>query len=180
MSKLFVVASPSASGKTTLVDYVSKEHNLYKLKTCTTRPIRKGETGDEYYFLNKPCFEFKMANGEFIEQSEVYGNYYGVLRTEIEKTKNRNCIIILDVQGKEIVENEFDIISIFIKPPDKDVVLERLNSRNTNKEDVKARIEEFYTELEHLSLYKHVIEYGELKYMENQMECIIRDELMST
>jgi len=177
MGKLFVVSSPSASGKTTLVDKIVTEFNLEKLKTCTTRPIRKEEAGDEYYFLNKPCFEYKIEQDEFIEHSKVYKNYYGVYREEFEKFKEKDCIIILDVQGKEKVEKEFKIVSIFIKPPSKETVEKRLNSRNTSKEDVNARLKYFETELEEIEKFDHVIEYGELNFMLWQMRQVILGEL---
>jgi len=178
MGKLFVVSSPSASGKTTIVDNISKTFDLCKLKTCTSRPVRESEKGDEYYFLNRPCFEHKIKENEFIEYSKVYENYYGVLREEFSKLKENNCIIILDVQGKEIIERELHIISIFIKPPDKNVVLDRLHTRNTDSDDVTNRIAEFDKELSEIDKYNYAIEYGDLKNMIDQMKSIIEQELI--
>ena len=73
MKPLIIVSSVSASGKTTLVEHAIEKFDLYKLKTCTTREVRKEETGNEYYFIPKGIFNLMIHENQMIEHAEVYG-----------------------------------------------------------------------------------------------------------
>ena len=162
MKPLIIVSSVSASGKTTLVEQSIKEFDLYKLKTCTTRDIREEETGNEYHFLTEEEFLWKAINQDaFIEHANVYGKWYGLSKEEIENNRDRNCIIILDVQGAKTLKELYPhSTTIFIKPPSPDEMLRRLSSRNTNQTDVRNRHIDSAREISQMRLYDLVVENG--------------------
>ena len=177
--KLFVVSSIAASGKTTLVDYVTKKFNLYKLKTCTTRSIREEETGNEYYFVNDDKFCDAMERFEFIEFSNVYDKYYGLLKSEVENNKDKNCIVILDVKGtKKILKLYPEAVTVFILPPPYDEVKKRLLARNTDTNDVNLRLNQMEMELFEAENYEYSVKYGNLDDMKAKISEIIEREII--
>lgn len=174
MNKLFIVSSVSGSGKTTLVDYLVNELNITKLKTCTTRAVRPEETGDEYYFMDVDTFDKNVKDGLFIEHSIVYGNKYGLLYSELDRSKVAPCIIILDVQGAEKATSFYpEAETIFIDPPDIDILMERLLKRNTGSNDCEARIAMLHQELDCRNNYKYIIKNGSLDYMKEQIYSLV-------
>ena len=174
MSKLFLVSSVSASGKTTLVNSVIQNYNLYRIKTCTTRPKRPEEIGDEYYFITQEEFNQRIVEESFIEHAYVYGNSYGIEKSEFENNKHKNCIVITDIQGKNnLVAIYPQIFTIFIMPPSESVVLERLQSRNTNEKDVHTRMQHFHEEMSHADEFHFKIPNGDLEMMTNFMNSIV-------
>jgi len=177
--KLFVVSSIAASGKTTLVNYVSTQFNLYKLKTCTTRSVREEETGNEYYFVNENEFYNMIEYEQFIEYSKVYDKYYGLLRCEVENNEDKNCIVILDVQGTEKILKLYpEAVTIFILPPPYDEVKKRLLARNTNTNDVHLRLKQMEMELCEAENYEYSIKYGNLDDMKAKISEIIEREII--
>jgi guanylate kinase len=170
----FVIASVSASGKTTLVNRAIDDYNLTRLLTCTTREIRPEETGDEYHFLTKENFLSKVNDNQFVEYSKVYENYYGLTKEEVDSNSNSHTIIILDVQGTEKFKSIYpDTVTIFIDPPPRKELLRRLNSRNTNDADVSNRIKMVDLELEHREKFDHIVKYDKLENMIQQLNDII-------
>lgn len=179
MSKIFIVSSVSASGKTTLVNHINFNYDLYKLKTCTTRNKRKEEYGHEYYFMGMDDFIDNIDNDEFVEHSLVYGKYYGLLKKEVEKNKNKNSIVILDVQGMQKFKKLYpQAITIFINPPPREILTQRLSERQTGMVDLGTRLSQIDEELNHIDLYDHRIEYGDLDYMKAQISKIIGDNIL--
>jgi len=177
--KLFVVSSIAASGKTTLVDYVTEKFDLYKLKTCTTRPVREEEKGDEYYFVSKTRFNVMAHLNYFIENSTVYDNYYGLLASEVDDNKDKNRIVILDVQGTEKILKLYpEAVTIFIMPPPYGEVRERLLARNTDANDVEARLKEMTMEVLESENYEYHIKYGNLDDMKAEISKIIEREII--
>lgn len=177
--KLFVVSSIAASGKTTLVDYVSTQFNLYKLKTCTTRSIREEETGNEYYFVNENEFCKMVEYEQFIEYSNVYDKYYGLLKSEVENNEDKNCIVILDVQGTEKILKLYpEAVTIFILPPPYEEVKKRLLARNTDTNDVNLRLNQMEMELCESENYEYSVKYGNLDDMKAKISEIIEREII--
>jgi len=177
--KLFVVSSIAASGKTTLVDYALEKFDLYKLKTCTTRSIREEEIGNEYYFMLGIDFAYKIQENKFIEYSEVYNNYYGLLKSEVDNNKDKNCIVILDIQGTQKILNLYpEAVTIFIMPPPYEEVRKRLLARNTNANDVETRLKEMTMEVLESENYEYHIKYGNLDDMKAEMSKVIEREII--
>ena len=176
MGQLIIVSSVSGAGKTTLVDNATILYNLYKLKTCTTRPVRPCERGDEYYFYSQEEFQDNIDSNEFFEYAEVYGNNYGLLTAEIEKFEEQNCIVILDVQGAETARNRYpDAVTIFIEPPSTQELKLRIMQRNTGTEDVERRLDKIDKEMLEVDKFTHIIHYDSYRAMTKQFNKVIEE-----
>ena len=176
MPTKFIISSPSASGKTTLVNALLDAFpTMYRLKTCTTRPVRPEEKGDEYFFLSKQQADEKIKHDDFVEYSNVYGNIYGLDKMEVEKNASVNTVVILDVQGTEKAKKLYpNMKTIFIQPPPREILEARLRERNTNDVDVNARLAEIDTELSYMKKYDYVVQYGSLTQMKRSLYRFVR------
>lgn len=174
MPKIIVVTSISGSGKTTLVNWAEDKLGITRLRTCTTRPVRPEETGDEYYFMSKPEFEQHIEHDDFVEYSVVYDNYYGLLKSEVNQCNDKNCIVILDVQGMHKLKALYDnVATIFINPPSIIDTKFRLLSRNTSIDDVEKRLAEVRQELSHIEEFDYNIKAGSLEYMSSVFTALV-------
>lgn len=142
---LIVISGPSGSGKSTLVREVLKDSTL-PLEvsiSATTRKIRAGEIdGRDYYFWDKERFQEEAKNGAFLEWAEVYGNFYGTLKAEVEsrRLRGKGVILEIDVQGAGQIRQNGDITrSIFVLPPDWNACEARLRARGTETEATLAK-----------------------------------------
>lgn len=141
---IIAVASPSASGKTTLVTQAVSKFNLHHLVTTTTRKPRSGENETDYHFVSVDEFTRLKDAGEFIESNLVYGNHYGLTKTEVNTHSDTNCIVILDVGGVESIRNLFpDLVkTIFIMPVSVGELKKRLIERDSDPEEISRRLAE--------------------------------------
>ena len=137
--KLIIISAPSGCGKSTIIGEIIKNSdlNLEFSISATTREPRRGELdGVNYYFLSKEAFESAIKNDELVEYEEVYpGRYYGTLKSEIERICNdgKNVILDVDVKGGINVKKQYGdkALTIFILPPDIEILRHRLLSRGT-------------------------------------------------
>jgi guanylate kinase len=140
--KAIIFSAPSGSGKTTIVKHLLKNNpNMgFSISACTRdKRGRNEENGKDYYFL--PPDEFKKAidNNEFIEWEEVYeGNFYGTLKSEIQRIwdEGKHVIFDVDVKGGLNLKKYFGerALAIFVKVPSLEVLKSRLHDRNTDSE----------------------------------------------
>jgi guanylate kinase len=142
--RLFVIAAPSGAGKTSLVKaLLQRRPELHVSVSHTTRARRPTEEhGREYYFVPVPEFQALVAQGQFLEHAQVFDNYYGTGRRPVEEqlAKARNVILEIDWQGARLVRAAMpECSSIFILPPSRRVLEERLRNRNTDSDEVIAR-----------------------------------------
>jgi guanylate kinase len=142
--RLFVIAAPSGAGKTSLVKALLERHpELHVSISHTTRPRRPTELpGREYYFVTKDEFLELRAKGAFLESAQVFDNYYGTSREPVEKqlSEGRNVILEIDWQGARLVRAAMpECSSIFILPPSRAALEERLRNRKTDSPEVIAR-----------------------------------------
>ncbi|SMD33208.1 guanylate kinase [Reichenbachiella faecimaris] len=145
--KAIIFSAPSGSGKTTIVKHIlSQFPNIEFSISASTRDRRgRSETnGKDYHFLTPEEFKNKIDNNEFIEWEEVYeGNFYGTLKSEIERIweKGHHVIFDVDVKGGISLKEYFgnDAISIFVKVVDESVLAERLKDRGTEDEASLSR-----------------------------------------
>lgn len=132
---LFILSAPSGSGKSTLVSRLrSLVSGLEFSVSWTTRPLRGSEQdGREYHFTSREVFEQMIANDEFLEHADVFGNHYGTGRRSLTDAAQhgRDLLLDIDVQGAAQVRRKVpDAISIFILPPDPETLERRLRNRS--------------------------------------------------
>lgn len=145
--KLIIFSAPSGSGKTTIVRHLLNtlgDKLAFSISACTRQPRGHEVDGKDYYFLSPDAFRQKVQNGEFVEWEEVYkDNYYGTLRSEIERLwkSGRDVLFDVDVKGglklKEVFGNQ--ALAVFIKVPTEDEIYRRLNARGTESPEAMER-----------------------------------------
>jgi guanylate kinase len=141
---LYIVSAPSGAGKTSLVKALLKSDPSIRLSVSyTTRAPRPGETdGRDYHFVDRHQFEKMLAENEFLEHAEVYGNFYGTSKGSLGRdlSAGHNILLEIDWQGAEQVKRHFPrSASIFILPPSFNALRTRLMGRGQDSEEVIAR-----------------------------------------
>jgi guanylate kinase len=132
---LFIISAPSGSGKSTLVSKLrSRVDNLEFSISYTTRHPRGAEQqGCEYHFTDRTQFEEMIANHEFLEHAEVFGNYYGTAIQSLRdsEARGKDLLLDIDVQGAAQVRTKIPgAVGIFVMPPNKDALADRLRNRS--------------------------------------------------
>ena len=167
--KLFILSAPSGAGKTTLAKRVMEVHPDLKVATSyTTRERRSGETVDvDYFFLDHEEFETMLEADEFLEHAEVFGNFYGTGRRQVEALRDtgHNVLLEIDWQGAQQVRaKQPDCCSILILPPSIEALEERLRGRETDSEDViRRRLGEAVDDISHWPEFDHVVFNNDLE-----------------
>ena len=144
MTSVFIISAPSGSGKSTLVHRLLQTvPNLAFSISYTTRPPRASETnGIDYIFVSRADFEGRLARGEFLEYAEVFGNFYGTNREAFESAtrEGKDLVLDIDIQGARQLRVAIpQAITIFVLPPSKQVMEQRLRSRSQDSEEVIQR-----------------------------------------
>ncbi|MCB0272563.1 MAG: guanylate kinase [Bdellovibrionales bacterium] len=159
----FVISSPSGAGKTTLVsEALSRLVNVKKTVSHTTRTPREGEkNGVDYYFVTNSDFENAMANDEFIEYANVYGQWYGTSVHTIKNIldQNQDAMLVIENQGaKEVVKKFPNVVLILIMPPSMEELTRRLIQREgSTTQDVEKRLSQAQEEIKAMQWYDHKI-----------------------
>ena len=170
---LFVISAPSGAGKTTLVEALRQNPNLFYSVSCTTRAPRSGEiNGEHYQFFSDADFHAKLEAGDFLEHAEVHGDFYGTLREPVLTNLNDGVDVLIDIdtQGAATIRNCDDSIirqaltDVFIMPPDLDELRRRLRKRGTETEEqIKRRLETATREMELWRDYRYTIISGSVE-----------------
>jgi len=181
--KLIVFSAPSGSGKTTIVRHLLKQQelNLEFSISATSRDKRGNEThGKDYYFLSLKEFKNKIKADEFLEWEEVYrDNFYGTLKTEIERiwAKGKHVIFDIDVSGGLRIKRKFpeQTIAIFVKPPDLNELVRRLKDRGEESEDkISMRVAKAPAELATAPLFDEIVVNANLdEALENAYKLVL-------
>lgn len=181
---MIVFSSPSGAGKTTLVKLISNNKNNYISVSHTTRSPRSNEiNGIDYYFIDKNQFQKLIKEKEFLEYAKVFGNYYGTSKKEIisKLEEGKNVIFDIDWQGTEQIIKQklnYKLITIFILPPSKKVLRDRLSSRDMkDKLIVEERMNQFDKDILHWKNYNYVVINDELKFCYKKIVNILETEL---
>ena len=165
--ELFIVASPSGGGKTTLIRRVMQELSTegreahFSVSHTTRAPRACERPGVDYHFVDRAAFQAMAARGEFLEFAEVHGNLYGTSRAEVEGRLERGCDVFLDidVQGARQVRAFLpDAVKVFIFPPSHDELRRRLVARRQDSDETIAiRIKNAVREMREYAEFDYVI-----------------------
>jgi len=161
--RLFVIAAPSGAGKTSLVKALLERKPELRLSIShTTRPIRPTEQhGREYYFVPVQEFRERIGRGEFLEHAQVFDNYYGTGRAPVEQqlAQGRDVILEIDWQGAQQVRRALpECATIFILPPSRRALEERLRNRRTDSDEVIARrLRDAVGDMSHWNEFDYVV-----------------------
>ncbi len=183
---LVVLSSPSGAGKTSLATSIVSEHEEIVFSvSATTRPPRIGEIeGREYYFVKTVDFKAMIQNGDFIEYAEVFGNFYGSPKKDIQELIECGKDVIFDVDwqgGAQIRNSSFasSVVSIFILPPSIRALEERLLSRaQDDKSIMDIRMLEARSEISHWAEYDYVLINDNFSRVKGSIVKIIETEKM--
>ncbi|NDJ17167.1 guanylate kinase [Myxacorys almedinensis] len=142
--RLIVLTGPSGVGKGTLLSSLLQRHPELSLSTSmTTRKPRLGEVnGKNYFFVSRPEFERKVAQGELLEWAEFADNFYGTPRKPVETMiqAGRWVILEIELEGARQIRKSFPgALKIFISPPSMDELESRIRGRGQDSEDAIAR-----------------------------------------
>jgi guanylate kinase len=161
--RLFVIAAPSGTGKTSLVRaLMERSPSLAFSISHTTRKPRPNEIdGRDYHFTDRGRFENMIAQGEFLEHAEVFDNLYGTGRRNVESAleAGRDLLLEIDWQGAAQVRARLpEAIDVFILPPSREALEQRLRGRGTDSEEViRRRLQDSVTELSRWHEFRYVV-----------------------
>jgi len=160
---IYIVVAPSGAGKTSLVTALIEAEPTVGLSVShTTRPPRAGEVeGKHYHFVSQEAFKTMIANGDFLEYAEVYGNYYGTSCGAIRSrlAEGRDILLEIDWQGARQVRQAFpEAVGIFIVPPSIEELERRLRGRATDTDEViRRRLASARAEIGMVSEYDYLV-----------------------
>jgi guanylate kinase len=182
MTTVFIISAPSGSGKSTLVHQLLKTvPDLAFSISYTTRPPRPAETnGVDYKFISRKDFEERLARSEFLEYAEVYGNYYGTNRETFEQAthQGKDLVLDIDVQGARQLKVAIpQAISIFVLPPSREVLEQRLRTRSQDSEEViQRRLRGAAEEVQNYTQYDFVLINREIEESSARLASIVKAE----
>ena len=145
---LILISAPSGGGKTTLCEQLLKARpEMTRAITCTTREPRKGEKdGVDYHFFSATEFLKRLQAGNFLEHATVYGNSYGILKSELlaKLRQNQDVLLNVDVQGAATIREQAEtepelkraLVTVFLTPRSLAVLEERLKKRGADADAV--------------------------------------------
>jgi len=161
--RLYIVSAPSGAGKTSLVKGVTDAlQGVETSVSYTTRPRREGEVdGVNYHFVDQAAFEEMMARGDFLEHATVFGCSYGTSRAQVLERLEQGVDVILEIdwQGAVQIRRAMgDCVSVFILPPSRQILAQRLNDRGLDSPEViERRLREAAHEISHYRDYDYLI-----------------------
>jgi len=176
---LFIISAPSGAGKTSLVKALCEDDNSLRTSVSfTTRTIRPGEEhGVHYHFVSHDDFEAMLERSEFLESANVFGNYYGTSQVWVEQQLDAGMDVILEIdwQGALQVRKLLpDSVSIFILPPSRQALEERLNGRGQDDAEVIAkRMAQAKDEMSHYSEFEYLIINDDFSQALSELRAIV-------
>ena len=183
---LFIISAPSGSGKSTLVNQLRTlvEGLDFSVSYTTRAPRGSEEDGREYHFASRETFERMIADGDFLEWAEVFGNYYGTALSALSHAKDagKDLLLDIDVQGAvQVMRKLPTAVSIFILPPSPQVLERRLRNRSeaehmTAEDVIERRLAEARKELDRLREYKYALVNDVLDDAVAEMRAVVLTE----
>jgi guanylate kinase len=179
--RLYVVAAPSGAGKTSLVKaLMEREPRIQFSVSYTTRKPRPNEIpGRDYHFVSHERFQEMIANCEFLEHAQVFDNGYGTgVRTVQEALSNGEQLLLeIDWQGARQVRSRIpEAVSIFILPPSRAALEQRLKGRSTDSDAViERRLRDAAEDLGHWSEFDYVVINDRFEQALEDLQAIVED-----
>lgn len=178
---LIIISSPSGAGKSTLCKMIVQNDPLIRLSiSATTRKKRPQEiAGQHYHFVNREKFIQMKNNQEFLENAEVFDNFYGTPKKNVDDALNNGHCVLFDIdwQGARQIKKNFSadqIVSIFILPPSIQELERRLRARAQDPEEiVQERMREARNEISHYEEYDFMIINDDLNTSYQKIRSII-------
>ena len=184
---LIVLSVPSGVGKGTVSKelFEMPEQEFVYSVSMTTRPPRPGEVdGVDYYFVSREEFERQIAAGNLLEYAEFVGNYYGTPKDKVEEQLNKGKEVILEIEvngALQVRDKCKDAVFIFLVPPTRQALYERLKNRGTESEErILARITKANKEFRLAHQYDYIVVNDEIYNAADRIMAIIRAEHAKT
>ena len=180
--QLFVIAAPSGAGKTSLVRaLMQRQPGLRFSVSYTTRRQRDNEVaGRDYFFVDKPEFQRMIAAGEFLEYAQVFDNFYGTSRAQVESLLDagNNVLLEIDWQGARQIRAALpECRSIFILPPSREALETRLRGRGTDSDEVIARrLRDSIADMSHWNEFDYIVVNDNIGIAYEAVKSILRAE----
>ena len=183
--KLIVISAPSGCGKTTIAKAIMQKYPAMLFSvSATTRAMRGGEVeGKDYFFLSKEEFQKRIKAEELVEweayPNETHGNYYGTLRSEVDRALNHGKVMLfdVDVKGALSIKKKYggDAVLIFITAPSFETLKNRLLNRKTEDETtVQRRLHRVPMEMEKGKQFDYQVVNDDLPNAINEVDDIIK------
>jgi guanylate kinase len=182
MSKLFVISAPSGAGKTSLVRaLLQRRPNLVVSVSHTTRTPRTHEAdGRDYHFVSRERFEELKAAGAFLEHAQVFDNYYGTGAQQVREqlAAGRDVILEIDWQGAQQVRRSLPAsVTIFVLPPSRAALRERLRERRTDSPQViERRLRDAVSDMAHYRQFDYVVVNDQFEHALRELGAILDGE----
>ncbi|WP_294371066.1 guanylate kinase [uncultured Clostridium sp.] len=179
---LIVISGPSGAGKGTICkSFLERNPEVAISVSATTRSPRQGEVeGVNYYFMSKDQFKKKINDNDFLEYAEVYDNFYGTPKSNVEKLleEGKDVILEIDIQGAlKVKENTEEGVFIFILPPSMEELKARIIKRGSETpESLMKRFKSAYKEINFISRYNYAVVNDEVETAVEKLEAIIGAE----
>ena len=183
---LFIISAPSGAGKTSLVKaLVEKDGNLHASVSHTTRSPRPGEKeGSNYHFVKKSFFDKMVSQGEFLESAQVFDHFYGTSKLWVQSQLEAGTDVVLEIdwQGARQIKECMPLAcAIFILPPSKNALQERLMSRGQdNPEVIERRMDQAVNEMSHFESSDYLVLNRNFEEALNELEVIVKAQRLRT
>jgi len=179
---LFIISAPSGAGKTSLVKAIlEKDPQLQVSISYTTRSPRPQEiNGVHYHFVTVSTFQEMLEKEDFLEHANVFDNYYGTSHVGLEQQleQGKDIILEIDWQGAQQVRQKIaDAVSIFVLPPSKETLEQRLRNRAQDSEEIIARrLKDAVSDMSHYNEFDYVVINDDFDIVFNELQYIIKSQ----
>jgi guanylate kinase len=179
---LFIVSAPSGTGKTTVVERLVKVTDRLRLSRSYTSRAPRGDEQDgvDYNFVSRSTFESMIANREFLEWADVFGNLYGTSAADTTRCSETgdDVVLVIDVQGaRKVRAAGLPHVAIFVLPPSFAVLEQRLRGRSKDSEEaIRRRLEVAREEIPAFEEYDYVVVNDEFDACVERMKAIVLAE----